>query len=454
MKNRIIYLIMLCVPLAWLTSCEEEELGPKLGDSNSFSAPKLSNSATSTPVELNADNAQNLFEEFSWSKANYGVNIPVDYLLELSATTDFSEVLNLANTKTTSATITVEDFNDAVLELGLPAFEESTVSLRVKTIVVGAALDTLISESISRTVTTYRLSECGDFCTVGIIGSASPGDWGTDTDMRLADASGADRSTWTIKLFLKAGEVKFRASDGWDTNWGAAAFPSGTGELNGPNIPIATAGYYEVTFNDKSGEYTFTQLAAPEFTSIGIIGSATSGGWDSDTDLTQDTGDPHLWTGSITLTDGEAKFRANDDWANNWGAETFLSGHGVAGGANIPVTAGTYTVRFNDATGEYFFFNDATAYATIGVIGDATANGWDADTDLTQNPNNPYLWSGIITLSDGEAKFRADDDWTNNWGGAGFPSGTSIKNGPNIAVSAGTYVVSFNSGTGEYRLLK
>ena len=48
--------------------------------------------------------------------------------------------------------------------------------------------------------------------------------------------------------------------------------------------------------------------------SVGIIGSATPGGWDADTDLVKDAADPNLWKANVTLVDGEAKFRANDAW--------------------------------------------------------------------------------------------------------------------------------------------
>lgn len=295
--------------------------------------------------------------------------------------------------------------------------------------------------------------DCGNFCTIGIIGNATPGDWATDTDMRLSDPEN-DKFSWTVTTYLNVGEMKFRASDDWANNWGASDFPSGVATQDGPNIPISSAGYYTINFNDKTGEYNITELAATEYTTIGMIGSGTPGGWDSDTDLTQDPGDVHVWTGTITLTDGEAKFRANDAWDTNWGGSGAPSGYGTFNGPNIPVSAGTYNVWFHDVTGEYMIMNETTVYTSVGIIGDATPNGWDSDTDLIQNPANPYKYSGIVTITDGEAKFRADDDWANNWGASDFPEGLGFKNGPNVPVTAGTYVVSFNSGTGEYKFLK
>ena len=90
----------------------------------------------------------------------------------------------------------------------------------------------------------------------------------------------------------------------------------------------------------------------------------------------------------------------------------------------------------------------------MGVIGSATPGGWDNDTNLTKNPSNPYLWSGFITLTAAEAKFRADNAWTVNWGAGQFPKGTAVQDGSNIPTQDGTYFVTFNSGTGEYSFLK
>jgi hypothetical protein len=317
--------------------------------------------------------------------------------------------------------------------------------------------DPVFSAPIVRKATTFQSSECGTYCTIGIIGDATKGGWDKDTDMRLADATRVDRETWTTIVYLEGGKkVKFRASDSWDTNWGATAFPEGTGTAGGPDIPVPTSSYYKVTFNAETGAYTFTQLATPTFTTVGIVGSATAGGWNTDTDLTKDANDPHVWTGTVTLTDGAAKFRANDDWANNWGSATYPSGFGTGGGPDIPVKAGTYFVRINDATGEYAFMpsNRSNPYAKLGIVGSATSGGWDTDTDLTSDASNPFLWSKIVTLTDGESKFRADDGWDVNWGASEFPGGVGSAGGPNIPTKGGTYFVTFNTGTGEYYFLK
>lgn len=87
---------------------------------------------------------------------------------------------------------------------------------------------------------------------------------------------------------------------------------------------------------------------------------------------------------------------------------------------------------------------------SIGIIGDATPGGWDADTDMAQDATNPFIWTGTLELSDGEAKFRQDNDWAINWGAADFPSGSGTQDGPNIPVTAGEYEISVNTCTGAY----
>jgi hypothetical protein len=440
-----------------VVSCTDEPLDPVLKDSSTFVPPLFESPATVAPAIFTEETTAEVYEVFKWKRTEYGIQLSTNYVLEVDDNADFSSPRNLGASTTNQISVSVEEMNNAMLALGLPPFEESTVNLRVRSTINGVESEPLYSAAITRTATTFQSSDCGKFCTVGIIGDATKGGWDNDTDMRLADVTRTDKETWTITLYLEGGKkVKFRASDSWDTNWGDTAFPEGTGTQGGPDIVIPTSGYYKVTFNSENGDYTFTSLTTPTFGSIGIIGSGTAGGWDSDTDLTQDPSDDHIWTGTVTLTDGEAKFRADNDWAVNWGAEGYPSGYGIGNGPNIPVKAGTYFVMMNDATGEYAFMpaNRSTPYAKLGIIGSATSGGWDSDTDLTANPYNPYSWSKIVTVTDGESKFRADDAWDVNWGASEFPAGVGAANGPNIPTKEGTYFVTFNTGTGEYYFLR
>lgn len=458
-----------------LSACVEDTEKPILPDPTSFVAPVFVSPATSTSVELLPENESSVYETFKWEIADYGVKVSVKYELEVSTDDAFTSPVSLIVVEgdrglaVREVPVSVKLMNDKMLALGLPGFQEATVFIRVKSTINGVESTPLVSGVVERTAKTYQTSDCGNYCTVGLIGGATTGSndtgWNNDIDMHLMDATGVDKSTWTTTVYLYGGlNVKFRAQDSWDVNWGASAFPTGTGTQGGPDIPISTSGYYKIIFNDQTGEYSFTAAGSTVFTTIGVIGSATTGsddtGWSTDIDLTQDPNDPHIWTGTMTLFEGAAKFRAENDWANNWGSDTYPSGYGVGNGPNIPVSVGgTYFIWFNDATGEYYFGPTANAnpYASVGLIGfTLTGNndGWNSDVDLIQNPSNPYKWSKIYNLFEGPGKFRADNDWGVNWGASGFPSAIGVQNGADIPVLEGSYFVTFNSLTGEYKFLK
>jgi hypothetical protein len=100
-------------------------------------------------------------------------------------------------------------------------------------------------------------------------------------------------------------------------------------------------------------------------------------------------------------------------------------------------------------------------YGTIGIIGTATSptgagTGWDNSTAMSPNGTTGHDWTITMQLSANEAKFRADNAWTVNWGGPAapapaFPAATGTMNGPNIMIpTAGRYTVRFNDITGAY----
>lgn len=282
---------------------------------------------------------------------------------------------------------------------------------------------------------------------VGLIGDATPGGWGAETPMtKLTD------STWTLDITLTSAFCKFRANNAWDVNWGSTDFPKGKGTQGGPDIPVF-AGDYTVTFNSNTGEFYFDV-----FSDIGIIGNATPGGWDSDTDMYIDPVDSNKYYTILNLTLGAAKFRQNDSWDINWGSGDFPSGIATQGGSDIPIpAAGKYRIDFDKSTGAYNFA-EVVDFRSIGMIGDATPTGWENETPMTKDAANADLWNIIITLKEGQFKFRADSSWAKNWGEGGFPNGVGVFNSANnIAVSAdnaGEYQGTFNTKTFEYNFVK
>ncbi len=86
----------------------------------------------------------------------------------------------------------------------------------------------------------------------GIIGDATPGGWDAETPMNFDK----DANVLTITADLNAGEMKFRANQNWDYNYGGS---DGMLEAGGDNIPVAEAGNYTITLSfTEPGEVSYT----------------------------------------------------------------------------------------------------------------------------------------------------------------------------------------------------
>jgi hypothetical protein len=276
---------------------------------------------------------------------------------------------------------------------------------------------------------------------VSIIGDFS-GWW--DYDMTTTD-----NITWKLNgiVFYSDGNLRFRDNHTSNYNFGSASgteFPTGTGISNSSYAIFYKAGTYDITFNRTTLEYTFKCISnCPTY--IGIIGSAVPPNYDSGPDVNMLTNDNFTFIlPDYTFTDGGAKFRQDDSWANNWGNTTFPMGTAIKDGSNIPVTAGTYNVTFNIKTGDYNF----TSPSDIGIIGDALY-GWSVDVDMQSTDGITYTLLNY-PFTNGAIKFRQNNNWNISWGGWAFPTGIADQYGGNIYVPAGNYNVTFNKLTGEY----
>jgi len=137
---------------------------------------------------------------------------------------------------------------------------------------------------------------------------------------------------------------KFTQDPSWDNpQWGAGSDASSIA-LNGGNIQISESGFYKIAVNTNEGVYSLLPI-----TSLSLIGSAVNGdsSWQTDYDLTynKETKD---WEGTFEMTDGEFKIRANHDWTISWGGS--LREMTTQNGANISITAGTYSFIFKPNT--------------------------------------------------------------------------------------------------------
>lgn len=94
---------------------------------------------------------------------------------------------------------------------------------------------------------TYEVSKS----TWGVIGSATPKGWDSDTDLTFVGSKGV--YTWKVTVNLVTGELKFRMDDDWAVNIGGDLSAL---QQDGANIAIATAGKYDIELSRTASGYS------------------------------------------------------------------------------------------------------------------------------------------------------------------------------------------------------
>ena len=213
-------------------------------------------------------------------------------------------------------------------------------------------------------------------------------------------------------------------------------------------IKATLSEYQEIYSNTVNISVTPYSSLLDLSTSLGVVGSATPGGWGNENILDlpfYTTATTNVYVAYVTLRNGEIKFRNNNDWSENWGddgADGTLDSYG----ANIAVSAGTYKIEVNFSSMTY-----TMEEYSWGIVGSATTNGWDGPDMMLHYNSFQDDWRAVVTLGDGEVKFRFNNDWGVNYGDDGA-DGTMEANGANIAVSAGHYLVTMNLNTQSYTM--
>jgi hypothetical protein len=372
MKN-IFKFLALTVLLTGAVSCEDEQdlkfvtppatfeiLTPQAGES----------------IVLDPETENNPALSVVWTAVDYGTPTEVTYTVQVAKNgTDFANPVDVTSTSETYANINMITLNGAANAAGLEAFVEGGLDIRVRASVGSQTGEPAYSNVVTYLVTPYVTYP---FTDLYLVGEATETSWdnAATTNMHpmfrwpITDTQTEDVYSYTGYFERPAGEggqfKLVQVKGQWQPQYGSAgAGVLGVNDGTGSDpdaFVIPESGYYTFTVNLTQNTYTLVPYtgSATTYTTIGIIGTATPGGWDTDTDMNQSSFDPHIWyLNNQFLTAGnEMKFRANNAWDVNWGAGTAYSGTGTFGGANIPMgftVDGNYDIWFNDLTGEYIY---------------------------------------------------------------------------------------------------
>lgn len=153
-----------------------------------------------------------------------------------------------------------------------------------------------------------------------------------------------------------------------------------------------------------------------------------------------------MYEGYLNFPDAntEFKFTPQPDWSYDWGDDDADGTLDVGGSNIIAADPGYYKINVDTVAKTYTY-----EMTNWGLIGSATADGWDADQNMTYNTETG-MWEILVDLVAGEIKFRANDDWTINLGD-NDADGSLEQDGANIVIeSDGQYFISLKLGAPDY----
>lgn len=443
--RKLKYLGLLIIAIIGFNSCTTDDSvvfiaqePAEFGFTNSFLSEY-----TLTPAT-----ADNLGERFTWSDADFAVPTNITYELQRSIIGDFSDATVVGSTSGNEFVVTISQMLAMATEAGLdndpntPEPDTGNLYFRLRAFAgAGNSSTEVFTDAQTLTVVLPEIVSGPNIqvSTWGVVGSGY-NDWGAFADSPFYTTN--QPNVLVAYVTLLDGEIKFRENNDWANNFGDDG-ADGTLDAGGANI-ASTAGNYKIVLDLNNNTYTMEQF------SWGVVGSAWND-WGNDGpdakffyDYTTDT-----FKLGVKLQSGEMKFRKNNDWTENFG-DTGADGTLDAGGDNIAVNAGYYAITL-DLNNNSYTIESADLY---GVVGSGYNDWGNGGPDFTFTEVNPGVYiAEIVTLIDGEIKFRVNEDWAVNFGDTGA-DGTLDAGGDNIAVTAGNYRIFMNLNDNTYSINK
>lgn len=439
MKKLFYTIIAFAGILAASCSTDEDKL---VFDPSSSVAPTLGTLAGTT---LSSDGADLTFE---FTQPKYNVDAGVLYTLYASDSQDFGKQEKLAATiGGTTVTVKQSALNSVILNLGGEPGAEFTVYLRLDSWLAtnkNTAVESSLARSgvLSATFVPYSqlILDKDIYDHVWVMGDYSG--WSHDKAQLLYNYS-KDGNIFTGVVDFEdkaANGIKFTGAASWDEatgNWGTAN-PDDASEaasvtlLNGSNDNIMCYGkrFYKFTLDKKALVLT-KEWGADK---IGIVGTINN--WAApDVEMTFNKDYLRFWVDLEVTGDQEIKFRADEDWVYNWGADA------KSGGDNIKVGTGKYrvyldlnkgTVELNEkmfgktepsAGGDEPEPEKPAVWSLIGTIG---GTNWDTDTDMTNTDGEVWIARSVALTANDEFKLRFGHDWPDAVGGTEANSKSTI----------------------------
>lgn len=316
MQSSFKYISWALLPLLAALSCKKDGAKLLVNDKASFSA---SLKASADSVGLSPSNDADTVLTFTWPAVDYGNSLAVTYTLELDAPNDTAGTAGWAKAQQIIIknnglryAFAGKDLNALLGAMGL--FSTTPVVARVlsdATQYNGSAstVPTVYSPAISLKITPY--------VTNLFVPGAYQG-WSPGTAPPLNPVPGKAGLFEGYYNITGSGIQYFKYTNAPDwnhINYGDGGNGTFSTDGNAGGLSVPDGGYYELTANLNNNTWTATR------TTWGILGDATPGGWNTDTQLTYDATN-QVWTAMVVMKQaGSFKFRANNAWSIDFGID-------------------------------------------------------------------------------------------------------------------------------------
>lgn len=340
--------LLMIASVAFLSSCKKDEVKAVLTP-----GPNNALSATATTFVLQQVNAAANAVTFTWGKTTFGYDAAITYTLQFSkGGTNFASPATTTEVSmgtSTTKSFTVGDFNAKMQEI-IPDGAATPVDVRVKSS-VGASAAPIYSNVVAMTVTSYLDIVAYAYPAALNIAGNYQG-WDPPTAPQITNTRNGGYGGYEGYIIFNNASPAFKIVKG--NNWGAGDYGgTGGGVLTngGSDITLPSGGAGITGLYRLRANTTTMTWSADKINTFGIIGNATPGDWGASTPMTFNASNGS-WSLTTNLTVGEMKFRANNDWAINFGDNAPADGKPEYDGNNIPVTvAGNYTITLNIGIG-------------------------------------------------------------------------------------------------------
>jgi len=363
MKNISKILIALFAVLAFSCTQDDVQDRPVIVAAN---APVLTAPTAGTAYVLIPANKTKTAERFTWDSADFGGPVEVTYAVQMDKKGgDFSKPQTLGSVVSSNqVAVSVEVMNTAAVALeGDAAVSGVPADFDIRVVATTGVSTSIVSAVTGITISPYIDAIPYPFTDWYLVGDATAAGWNNNSGNQPLFRDGTNANIYKFTGYFAVGDFKIISTPGqWAPMYGGAdgvlvSRPKES-DPDPAKIAITAAGYYTFSINLTTLKYTLVPYtgATTVYPNIGILGDATSVGWDNTKAiaLTKGTFDVHQWKiNGLDLKTNGAKFIANNTWDVILGGGTTAFSSIVSTKDNIPVKGSKYNVFFNDLDGSY-----------------------------------------------------------------------------------------------------